>query len=455
MRRFPWTGIHNYKSWALSTLVGGLLFSTSSFATITLISAEGASNTDFSVAATPKLFAGFAGSCTSTDNTKTCDSCTGADVSGSKLWPCNKRNAYPTMRLTIRIQSNSTTVIVTDAVFKVNDNTFTPSITPTMADGILTAQIEWRELCGAMATDNTNCTKSFSGDFALGFKTTTDSTTTNDLLTFKVYGRAITAGDDLVYQDCPTTDSQVIPGSGYCHFSVYRGDSKIYADQLGRADGYPATTAAGIEYTGPVFFFREQLQGEDDNTTIANITNASDTMQLISPEQDNRIDGLENEVRYCMVMANQDQTGIISFFTPLPGTTGGVNATDLCATPSQVVGLLDDKHCFIATAAFGSDMAPEVQSFRDFRNKYLLNNSVGTRFVKFYYKHSPFYAEWISHNEFAKTAVRVALWPLLFFARLSVTFGLWTTLLILTLAGVSAYEMYRRWFRVRKVRGVL
>ena len=45
--------------------------------------------------------------------------------------------------------------------------------------------------------------------------------------------------------------------------------------------------------------------------------------------------------------------------------------------------------CFIATAAFGTSMAKEVEILCKFRDKYLLSNNPGRKFVKLYYKYSP------------------------------------------------------------------
>ena len=51
--------------------------------------------------------------------------------------------------------------------------------------------------------------------------------------------------------------------------------------------------------------------------------------------------------------------------------------------------------CFIATAAFGSYLDPNVKALRNFRDDYLLTNSVGTVFVNFYYNTSPSIADFI------------------------------------------------------------
>lgn len=73
--------------------------------------------------------------------------------------------------------------------------------------------------------------------------------------------------------------------------------------------------------------------------------------------------------------------------------------------------------CFIATAAFGTPMAKEVKILCVFRDKYLLTNYLGTKFVSMYYKYSPPIADYIAKKELLKHVVRIALWPLIITAR--------------------------------------
>jgi hypothetical protein len=224
--------------------------------------------------------------------------------------------------------------------------------------------------------------------------------------------------------------------------------------------GYPSAVN-GFEYNTLLFFYEEQTPADlgSDAATIARINTASPRAVIpvntvrSPPASDNRITGLKNDSRYCFVMANQDPSGVVYFFTPTQTTTPApVPIADICGTPEKVVGLLDDKSCFIATAAFGSDMAPEVQSFRDFRNRYLFSSSMGKEFVRFYYKHSPFYANLIAQNDVARATIRVMLWPLLLFAKVSVQFGLWAGILLLLSSAGLVVLAYRR-LNLRRTRG--
>lgn len=74
--------------------------------------------------------------------------------------------------------------------------------------------------------------------------------------------------------------------------------------------------------------------------------------------------------------------------------------------------------CFIATAAFGSPMAPQVQMLREVRDRYLLTNGPGRAAVRAYYAVSPPIADVIGRSEPLRAAVRFGLLPLLGLASL-------------------------------------
>jgi len=67
--------------------------------------------------------------------------------------------------------------------------------------------------------------------------------------------------------------------------------------------------------------------------------------------------------------------------------------------------------CFIATAAYGTPMAEEIEILREFRDKYLLPTTVGKSLVEFYYRVSPPIAEFINEHPSLRPIVRVGLLP--------------------------------------------
>lgn len=72
--------------------------------------------------------------------------------------------------------------------------------------------------------------------------------------------------------------------------------------------------------------------------------------------------------------------------------------------------------CFIATAADGFPMEAHLSTLRDFRDKFMLTNGVGRKFVEYYYRHSPHIAHFIGKDERLRALVRSGLRPFVFFS---------------------------------------
>jgi len=65
--------------------------------------------------------------------------------------------------------------------------------------------------------------------------------------------------------------------------------------------------------------------------------------------------------------------------------------------------------CFIATAAYGSETAEQLDVLREFRDGVLLESAAGSQFVTLYYRLSPPMADFISGSGFLTTLVRELL----------------------------------------------
>ena len=98
------------------------------------------------------------------------------------------------------------------------------------------------------------------------------------------------------------------------------------------------------------------------------------------------------------------------------------------ATSNTVTLTVEEKRCVIATAAFGSELSPEVEFLRRFRDEYVLSTFAGRSFYlafdAFYYSWSPHVARAIAGCEAARAAVRAAIYPLLGILRVTAALSL-------------------------------
>lgn len=114
---------------------------------------------------------------------------------------------------------------------------------------------------------------------------------------------------------------------------------------------------------------------------------------------------LQSDAQYYWQVIYQDDRGALSNASdPTSFTTASTSAPE--------------KECFIATAAFGSPMAGQVATLRQFRDRFLLTNYPGQKFVAWYYRFGPAAAHYIESRPLTKAAVRAALYPLIGFALL-------------------------------------
>ena len=159
------------------------------------------------------------------------------------------------------------------------------------------------------------------------------------------------------------------------------------------------------------------------------------TDELYNPEQPEfTIHGLNENETYHFVLTAYDIDGYESAYSD----EVSFNSGDDGAYDGG-----DGGGCFIATAAYGSLMAPHVKILCEFRDRILLPNRFGKSFVDFYYKYSPSAANFIAEHGDLRAMVRVALVPVVGISWITLKLGLGPTLLLMLLLGIGLINLAR------------
>jgi hypothetical protein len=153
-----------------------------------------------------------------------------------------------------------------------------------------------------------------------------------------------------------------------------------------------------------IYYTDDQIDGIDDEGSLrACWTNEEDPQFYLecsvsdvdtTPQYD--IEGKDYSGVITAVVSNNSSPNM----GQLNGTTFGGYGSGSQLPP-------DPCGCFIATAAYGTDTAEQLDILREFRDTVLLPNRVGARFVSFYYRASPPMADFISQNDVVRTIARV------------------------------------------------
>lgn len=396
------------------------------------------------------IYGGIAGNaCPTTDDVSTCNSC--IDTSGG-INACNQKSVYSSLKLSIsfkltksvtgiaRLFVESTTAGVFDPVATIASTAYTADTST------VTLETTWGEVCSRAGLTGSCTTGSSAAVFASkGIRFGVDSDNSGEVedaerkaVTIKLHYIPVGATDaEQAY--CPTTAA----GAGICNLAFLPGDAKVYIDSViynGDDVSAPSVTWESIAV------FPVPVTTPGTEAAIYNAFangQAQPIFKTIDPTDGSIPDsqvagGISNYQKYCMVYATKNQAQNIYKFV-----TTGIDTDTSCVTPSEVVGVLEDKHCFISTAAFGAESAPEVEVFRKFRNTFLLTNLLGKSFVKFYYKISPPIADIISANNYLKILTRIILYPFLAFAFVSLKIGFLLTVLVLVLLLATLIKLSR------------
>ena len=180
--------------------------------------------------------------------------------------------------------------------------------------------------------------------------------------------------------------------------------SKLFADGF-----YPLNSIINI-----LIVSEEKLQVLNTNSDIISSSSDADEMQkngwyYIKTEQlgDSEINKLD--LRY--LFGNTSSVSKQQLLLSIAPIVEDVTPNNAAEETNQGGG------CLIATAAFGSEMAPQVQFLRELRDNTVLQTESGTSFMtgfnQFYYSFSPYIADYERENPVFKETVKLALTPML------------------------------------------
>ena len=116
-------------------------------------------------------------------------------------------------------------------------------------------------------------------------------------------------------------------------------------------------------------------------------------------------------------------TGTITNTMASPTTTSITSTQITTSTSTSTVSTYRFPSCLIATATFGSELAPEVEFLRDFRDNQILRTAAGSSFMiafnAWYYSFSPNVAGYESSHAVERTVMKGVLYPLIGILKLS------------------------------------
>ena len=163
---------------------------------------------------------------------------------------------------------------------------------------------------------------------------------------------------------------------------------------------------------------KQRVEFNDETSFTGSITPFTDTSAMVEIICVRKNDG--KELPSALITINMEQDGSFSGKITWDYIWKGdwrVVASYEGSTSAPISVKVEQLPCIIATATYGSELSPEVQFLRGFRDNYVLNTYAGTHFMTifnaWYYSFSPEVASVISANNALRNIMKILLYPLI------------------------------------------
>ena len=433
-----------------------LFFTIFSHGAISIEDISGYSATHQTNSSTPlQILGGIAGP-NKCSGKETCNNCSDTAI------VCNEVRVHDNTEFNISLSSDTTTghILIRD---EDKNNTLAQTDQSILYPNTTHLTVSWEDICNAANSNSTGgCHTNAKVTLTIGVDQNNDGDLDDESddtssLQFIVTTPATSENPANTIKVCDDSETT----NGACYFSAFPGDEKAYIRDL--QFGSPHFNTAGeVDFNK----LRVYISTTNFASTLSNDIAPQDFPIIANEEktefhvQSQEISGLKNNTTYFFRLAVIDQANNIAYFTDddyiqsitIEGKKvcqlGSDFDAHLCpytTIPQFIQGFLsEDLNCFIATATYGSKFAFQIETFRQFRNRFLLPNKLGRKLVHIYYKYSPPIARIIRSHKLLQQIVCIFLWPIWIFAIVSLTLGLWTPTILFCVSIIVFYLNKRK-----------
>jgi len=265
---------------------------------------------------------------------------------------------------------------------------------------------EWTGDVSTIADVNAAATNiTMNGDYSI----TAEFVRQYDLTTNSTEGGSVTtpSEDTFTYDEGAVVNLVATPGAGYC-FGNWTGDAGTIAD----AEAAATNITMNGDYSITAEF--EEIAPVQYDLTISSTEGGWVTEPgegVFTSDEGTVIDLVATPGNAFYRFANW--TGNVSTIADVNDATTTFTMHDnyKITASFEVLSLFPYPWggCFIATAAYGTPTAEQIDVLREFRDTVLLESTAGSLFVALYYQLSPPVADFISESSFLRTLVRELL----------------------------------------------